>query len=72
MVAMWVYADFSNLGILISDIAAQVIVYAIYCMKAYNAKKQEEQLKFEREKLSALSSDEPYIEHFEDADETIG
>lgn len=51
MVAMWKFCDFSYLGVLISDIAAQVIIYAIYCMKAFKAKKSEEDLKFEREKL---------------------
>lgn len=51
MVAMWHFGDFSYLGVLISDIAAQVLIYAIYCMKAYHAKKQSEQMKFDREKL---------------------
>lgn len=51
MVAMWRFGDFSYLGVLISDIAAQVLIYAIYCMKAYHAKKQSEQMKFNREKL---------------------
>lgn len=57
MVAMWKFCDFSYLGVLISDIAAQVIIYAIYCMKAYKAKKSEEDLKFEREKLSGTFVD---------------
>lgn len=51
MVAMWHFCDFTYLGVLISDIAAQVLIYAIYCMKAYHAKKQSEQMKFNREKL---------------------
>ena len=63
MVAMWTFADFSYLGVLISDIAAQVIVYAIYCMKACNAKREEESLKFEREKL--LSSFDVQSENHE-------
>jgi len=50
MIAMWKFVDFSYLGVLISDIAAQVLIYAIYCMKAYKAKKSEEDLKFKREK----------------------
>lgn len=50
MFAMWMFADFTYLGVLISDIAAQVIIYAIYCMKAYHAKKQSEQIKFDRER----------------------
>ncbi len=49
MLAMWTFTDFTYLGVLISDIAAQVIVYAIYCMKAYKAKRSEEELKFRRE-----------------------
>ena len=48
MVAMWHFADFTYLGVLISDIAAQVIIYAIYCLKAYHAKKQSEKMKFDR------------------------
>ena len=52
MVAMWRFGDFSYLGVLISDIAAQVLIYAIYCMKAYHAKKQSEQMKFDREKFN--------------------
>lgn len=50
MVAMWHFADLSYLGVLITDIAAQVLIYAIYCLKAYHAKKQSEKLKFDREK----------------------
>lgn len=52
LVAMWKFEQFTYLGVLITDIAAQVLVYAIYCLKAYNAKKQEEFIKFEREKFS--------------------
>lgn len=57
MVAMWHFADFTYLGVLISDIAAQVIIYAIYCLKAYHAKKQSEKMKFDREKLSGTLGD---------------
>lgn len=57
MVAMWVFVDLSYLGVLISDIAAQVVIYAIYCMKAYKAKKTEEELKFERDKHCGTISD---------------
>lgn len=52
MVAMWVFGDITYLGVLISDIAAQVLIYGIYCMKAYHAKKQSEQMKFDRDKLN--------------------
>ncbi len=51
MAAMWHFADLTYLGVLISDIAAQVIVYAIYCVKAYKGKSAEENIKFEREKF---------------------
>lgn len=57
MVAMWHFSDFSYLGVLISDIAAQVLIYAIYCMKAYHAKKQSERMKFDRERLSGSLGD---------------
>ena len=50
MVAMWTFHDLTYLGVLISDIAAQVLIYAIYCLKAYKAKKSEEELKFKKEK----------------------
>ena len=51
MVAMWTMHDLTYLGVLISDIAAQVLIYAIYCLKAYCAKKQEENVKLRREKM---------------------
>ena len=50
-------ADFTYLGVLISDIAAQVLIYAIYCMKAYHGKKQSEKMKFDREKLKGSLDD---------------
>lgn len=52
MTAMWVLHDLTYLGVLISDIAAQVLIYAIYCLKAYCAKKQSESVKLRRERLS--------------------
>ena len=52
MVAMWKFQDFSYLGVLISDIAAQILIYGIYCMKAFKAKKSEEELKFKKEKYN--------------------
>lgn len=57
MVAMWHFADLSYLGVLITDIAAQVLIYAIYCLKAYHAKKQSEKLKFDREKYEGSLGD---------------
>lgn len=67
MVAMWKFEDFSYLGVLISDIAAQVLIYTIYCLKAYHGKKQEEQLKFEREQLSGSLITNP-----DDIEPTVG
>lgn len=52
MVVMWKFSDLSYLSILISDIAAQILLYAIYCLKSYKAKKSEEELNFEKEKIS--------------------
>ena len=52
MIAMWQFADLTYLGVLISDIAAQVLIYAIYCLKAYHGKKQEELLKFNKEQFN--------------------
>jgi len=49
MVSMWTFADLSYLGVLISDLGAQILVYAIYCLKAYHGKKQEELMKYHRE-----------------------
>lgn len=53
MISMWHFMDLSCLNLLISDIAGQVIIYAIYCLKAYKAKKSEEELKFEKEKYNS-------------------
>lgn len=63
MVAMWKLGDLSYLGALISDIAAQVVIYAIYCAKAYAGKRAEENMKFEREKWEAAlnSEDSPTL-----------
>lgn len=64
MVSMWRFSDLSYLGILITDIAAQVVVYAIYCLKAYKAKKSEEDMKFAREQLASAEegpSEEDFV-----------
>lgn len=57
MITMWHMRDLTYLGVLISDIAAQVIVYAIYCLKAYHGKKQEENLKYKRERIPNKAAD---------------
>ena len=69
MVAMWRFGDLTYLGVLITDIAAQVILYMIYCAKAYKAKKSEEDLKFEREKY--FGSTEEFCTQVEDDIEYI-
>lgn len=51
MVVIWHFGDLSYLNVLISDIAAQIMIYVVYCIKAYHGKKSEEELKFEREKF---------------------
>ena len=52
LVAMWHFSDLSYLGVLISDIAAQVLVYAIYCLKAFHGKKEQEKNSLERDRMS--------------------
>lgn len=58
MAAMWVLHDLTYLGVLITDIAAQVLIYAIYCLKAYCAKKQSENVKLRRERYAGISDEE--------------
>lgn len=55
MISMWKFADLSYLGVLITDIAAQILIYGIYCMKAYKGKKSEEEMKFKRERYGTLN-----------------
>lgn len=57
MVAMWQFADLSYLGVLITDIAAQILIYAIYCLKAYKGKNAEEEMKFRRETVMLESQE---------------
>lgn len=57
MVVMWHFADLTYLGVLITDIAAQILIYGIYCLKAYKGKKSEEEMKFKRESISGTLSD---------------
>lgn len=58
MVVMALMQDLTALPTLITDIAAQILVYAIYCVKSYKGKANEENLKFEREKLGMLEEEE--------------
>lgn len=65
MVAMLLLSDLTYLGVLISDIAAQVVTYGIYCLKAYYGKKQEEQMKFEKEKLYGMNESNESLDYEE-------
>lgn len=67
LVAMWHFGDLSYLGVLITDVAAQIVTYAIYCMKAFKAKKESEKMAFEREKFEVEYGIPEDTEEFEDA-----
>lgn len=56
MAAIWHFGDLSYLNVLITDIAAQILVYMVYCIKAYHGKKSEEELKFEKEKIEKCAN----------------
>ncbi len=65
LAAMWIFQDISLLDVLITSVVSEVIVFAIYCIKAYKGKKQEEQMKLEYSKLSRndyLNEDDNYCE----------
>lgn len=57
MVAMWHFKDLTYLGVLITDIAAQILIYGIYCLKAYKGKQSEEEMKFKRDNMFSSLSD---------------
>lgn len=54
LIAMWHFSDLAYLGVLISDIAAQILLYGIYCLKAFKAKQSEEEMKYKKEKLKGV------------------
>lgn len=54
LIAMWHFGDLSYLGVIISDILGQVLVYTIYSIRAYKDTKSEEDMKLKREKLYEL------------------
>lgn len=54
LIAMWHFGDLSYLGVIISDILGQVLVYTIYSIRAYKDTKAEEDMKLKREKLYEL------------------
>ena len=57
MVAMWHFKDLTYLGVLITDIAAQILIYGIYCLKAYKGKQSEEEMRFKRDNMFGSLSD---------------
>lgn len=59
MVVMYLFRDLSYLGVLITDIAAQVITFLIYTCKSFKETKEEALIKLERDKLNTpYGSDE--------------
>ena len=51
LVAMWHFEDLSYLGVVISDIVGQILVFGIYCIRAYLDTKSEENIKLEKQKI---------------------
>lgn len=54
MIAMWHFADLTYLGVIITDIVGQVLIYGIYSIRAFKDTQSEENIKLEREKLKCL------------------
>lgn len=52
LIAMWHFQDLTYLGVIISDIVAQIFVFGIYCLRAYLDTKSEEQIKLETKRLN--------------------
>lgn len=52
MVVMYLFRDLSYLGVLITDIAAQVITFLIYTCKSFKETKEEALIELEREKMN--------------------
>ena len=68
LIAMWHFSDLSYLGVLITDIASQILIYGIYCLKAYKAKKSKEDLAFRRETFKGIDD---IIEAGAESQETV-
>ena len=51
LIAMWHFEDLSYLGVVISDIIGQILVFGIYCIRAYLDTKSEENIKLEQQKI---------------------
>ena len=59
MIVMYLFRDLSYLGVLITDIAAQVITFLIYTCKSFKETKEEALIELEREKMNiSYDSDE--------------
>ena len=54
MIAMWHFADLTYLGVIITDIVGQILVFGIYSIKSYKETKSEESIRLERDKLNSL------------------
>jgi hypothetical protein len=54
MIAMWHFADLSYLGVIITDIVGQILVYGIYAIRAFKDTQSEEMMRLERDKLNNL------------------
>lgn len=59
MAVMYLFRDLSYLGVLITDIAAQVITFLIYTCKSYKETKEEALIELEHEKLNNTYNDGP-------------
>lgn len=59
LIAMWHFQDLTYLGVIISDIVAQIFVFGIYCLRAYLDTKSEEQIKLENKKLNLTQNPLP-------------
>ena len=55
---MWHFGDLSYLGVLITDVAAQILTYGIYCLKAFKGKQEKEKMALERDKFEAEYEEE--------------
>lgn len=54
LVAMWHFSDLSYLGMVITDILGQILVYMIYSIRAFKDTQSEEAIKLERDKIDVL------------------
>ena len=52
MVVMYLFRDLNYLGVLITDVAAQVITFLIYTCKSFKETKEEALIELEREKMN--------------------